>query len=171
MLCDGNEHGGIFTVEGIGVFKAALTFIGIIGLSAAPVCLAQSRDRRLDEAISDITLLKRVVKEQDRRIAELEKLVKGLQGANTPPPVVAEKPKIGKPVQPVGWHVPFAWTQVKAGMSRAQVEDILGPPTSVDSVIDSQTLLYRGEVAGSGAVSGSVKLTDDRVAQVDPPDF
>jgi hypothetical protein len=41
----------------------------------------------------------------------------------------------------------------------------------VESVLDYQTLLYQGDVPGSGMVSGMVKLVDDRVSQVDAPDF
>jgi hypothetical protein len=50
------------------------------------------------------------------------------------------------------------------------VEEILGKPTSVDAVIDSQTLNYKGEMPGGGLM-GNVKLTDDRVTAVSPPDF
>jgi hypothetical protein len=56
-------------------------------------------------------------------------------------------------------------------MSRAQVEDILGKPTSVDAVIDYQTLNYKGETPAGNVLTGSVKLTDDRVTAVSPPDF
>ena len=49
--------------------------------------------------------------------------------------------------------------------------EILAQPTAVDSVLDYQTLIYKGDAPGSGALSGSVKLTDDRVSQVNPPEF
>ena len=70
-----------------------------------------------------------------------------------------------------GWQNPLAWTQIRKGLSRAQVEEILGPPTSVESVLDYQTLSYKGNVPGSGAVAGLIKLTDDRVSEVSPPAF
>jgi hypothetical protein len=57
------------------------------------------------------------------------------------------------------------------GMSRFQVEEILGPPTSVDSVIDYQTLVYKSELPGAGTLSGTVKLSSDRVYQVMAPEF
>jgi hypothetical protein len=47
-------------------------------------------------------------------------------------------------------------------MSRAQVVDILGEPTTVDSVIDRQTLTYKD---GSDLM-GTVTLVDDRVSTV-----
>ena len=149
---------------------------GVLGsLWLAPSqCFGQARDRRLDEAVVDITLLKRLVKEQDRRIADLEKTIKALQSAAsiTPSPQAAPPERV-KTIVPsrARWLNPLAWGQVREGLSRAQVEEILGPPTSVESVIDYQTMIYKGELPGAGAVSGAIKLTDDRVSQITPPDF
>lgn len=152
--------------------------VGFIYLATSPFCLSQTKDRspddrRLDDALLDIRLLKQVVDAQDRRIAELEKTVKALQAAaaNAEKPSAENPPRAAKAPPPAAWQIPFAWSRIKSGMSRAEVEDILGPPTSVDSVLDYQTLYYKGDVRGSGMVSGTVRLTDDRVSQVSPPDF
>ena len=137
-------------------------------------CFSQTRDRRLDEALVDITLLKRLVKEQDRRIADLEKMVKALQvAANTEPPKPAPKERVRAVVRPSAarWLNPLTWGQIREGLSRAQVEEILGPPTSVEAVIDYQTLIYKGDIPGRGTVAATIKLTDDRVSQVTPPEF
>ena len=153
--------------------------LGLIGLAISPPCFGQttsgpSRDRRQEATETDISLLKRLIKEQDRRIAELEKTVKLLRAAGT---VTAEEPpahELAKSViKPPGarWQNPLAWAQIREGMSRAQVEEILGKPASVEAVIDYQTLLYKGEVPGLGTVSGTVKLTDDRVSEISPPAF
>ena len=152
--------------------------LGLIGFAISPPCFgqaspAQSRDRRPEATETEISVLKRLVKEQDRRIAELEKTVKSLQSANS---VSAEKPTLHElaktVIKPaVQWQNPLAWAQIREGMSRAQVEEILGKPTSVESVIDYQTLLYNGDVPGSGTASGMVKLTDDRVSEIRPPSF
>lgn len=149
---------------------------GVLGLIALSISLPsfgqtvsnQSRDRRLEATETEIGLLKRLVKEQDRRIAELEKIVKLLQVAENPTPH-----ELAKTITPpaLRWQNPLAWAQIREGLSRAQVEDILGKPTSVESVIDYQTLQYKGEVPGSGNVSGIIKLTDDRVSEVSPPKF
>jgi len=156
----------------------AASMLGLIALAISPPCFgqassAQNRDHRLEAAEADVNLLKRLVKEQDRRIAELEKTVKSLQSLLTvrnQKPTAHELDKtIFKPA--AGWQNPLAWTQIRKGLSRAQVEEILGTPTSVESVIDYQTLFYRGEVPGSGAVAGVIKLTDDRVSEISPPAF
>lgn len=128
---------------------------------------------RLEDAQADIRLLKRVVDEQARRITALEKTVKALEAAaaaNAEKPA-EDRPRVRKPVAVPRWQVPDAWSQIKMGMSRMDVEATLGPPTSVDSVLDYQTLNYKGAVAGGETLSGTVKLTDDRVAEVNPPEF
>jgi len=156
----------------------AASMLGLIALAISPPCFgqassAQNRDHRLEAAEADVNLLKRLVKEQDRRIAELEKTVKSLQSLLTvrnQKPTAHELDKtIFKPA--AGWQNPLAWTQIRKGLSRAQVEEILGTPTSGESVIDYQTLFYRGKVPGSGAVAGVIKLTDDRVSEISPPAF
>jgi hypothetical protein len=153
--------------------------LGLIGFAISPPCFGQapsgpSRDRRLEAAETDISLLKRLVKEQDRRIAELEKTVKSLRAA---PTAIAEEPPAHESAKVViktfaaRWQNPLAWTQIREGLSRAQVEEILGKPTSVEAVIDYQTLFYNGDVPGSGTVAGVIKLTDDRVSEINPPAF
>lgn len=148
----------------IGVFGAVL-------LAIAPSSFSQTRDRRLEDALVDITLLKRLIKEQDRRIADLEKTVKSLQStmAAVAEPL-PERPRT--PVKPLAkWLNPFAWSRIQEGLSRAQVEEILGKPTTVEAVIDYQTLIYRSDASSSTSLTGSVKLTDDRVSQVIRPAF
>lgn len=135
---------------------------------------AQTRDRRLEDALTDITLLKRLVKEQDRRIADLEKTLRTLQtgaGVNPEGPGGDARLKVIPKAPAARWQNPLAWKQIQEGMSRAQVEELLGKPASVDAVIDYQTLAYKGDVPGGGVLSGTVKLTDDRVSAVSPPDF
>jgi SmpA / OmlA family len=85
--------------------------------------------------------------------------------------VIGGKVKVAPKPSPAPWQNPLAWARIQEGMSRAQVEEILGKPTSVDAVIDYQTLNYKSETAGGVVLTGSIKLTDDRVAAVTPPDF
>jgi hypothetical protein len=159
--------------------RIAAGVLGLVALAISPPCFAQasssqSRDRRLEATEMDVSLLKRLVKEQDRRIAELEKTVKSLQATTAPSTERPTSQELAKTIIKPGaarWQNPLAWTQIREGLSRSQVEEILGKPTSVESVIDSQTLLYKGDVPGSGTVSGMVKLTDDRVSEVHPPAF
>lgn len=156
----------------------ALTALGLLCFATSPFAFgqakeSQTRDRRLDDAIVDIRLLKRVVDEQARRITELEKTVKALQAAvatNADRPAENRARALPKPFAGPKWQNPVAWSQITKGMSRSEVESILGPPSSVDSVIDYQTLHYTGS-AGGETISGIVKLEDDRVSDVTPPEF
>ena len=101
-----------------------IVVVGVIGLITSAFLFGQStptpaRDRRLDEALTDIALLKRLVKEQDRRIADLEKALRNLQPAAPPAAVEGEKPKVIP--KPVGarWQNPLAWAQIqRASLSR-----------------------------------------------------
>jgi len=157
--------------------------LGLMGAATSPLIFSQStpaqtqaqtptqsRDPRLDEAVSEIALLKRIVRDQDRRIADLEKTLRILQQAGGVA-VVEGKVKVAPKPLPAPWQNPLVWARVEEGMSRAEVEDILGKPTSVDAVIDHQTLHYKGGTPPSAVLTGSVNLTDDRVTAVSPPDF
>ena len=150
--------------------------LGLICLAASPFSHGQSRDRdrRLEDAVVDIRLLKEVVDDQNRRIADLEKTLKALQAAvaaNAEKSAGYNPARTNRPTALAPWQISFAWSQIKMGMSRVQVEDILGPPTSVDSVLDYQTLVYKGDLPGTGMLSGTVKLSSDRVYQVNLPEF
>jgi hypothetical protein len=147
--------------------------LGLLLLSVLSPSFGQQRDRRVEDAIAEITLLKRVVAEQDRRIANLEKsletsqfgAVADPQGSGVPGSVAGTQAVTSTP-----WKTPSVWNLIKKGMSRAQVVAILGQPTSVDGR-NYQTLLYRGEVSGSPSVTGRVILVDDQVWLVNMPVF
>lgn len=107
----------------------------------------------MDDAVKEIALLKRMVADQDRRMASLERTVKALQATIRAP---------ARPI-PTSWRTQEGWTSLKIGMSRAQVVEILGEPGSTDFVIDRQTLLYKN---AADLLVGNVVITDDRVTEV-----
>ena len=114
--------------------------IWFVLLTVSPSAFGQTDQRRLEDAFAEITSLKRALAEQDRRITDLQNAVKMLQSEQNQAP----QPAAPDPIPPVrkskkappgpAWHNPSAWTTVKEGMSRAQVEAILGQPTSVGAV-------------------------------------
>jgi hypothetical protein len=133
----------------------------------------QTLSRRPDDSVAELKLLRRQVADQARRIDQLEKAVEVLKERPSVPP---ERAIITPPTSPTAipvatWQLPLAWTRLKNGMSRTEVVDILGQPSSTESVMDYQTLTYKDTLSGSGSKIGIVKLTDDRVTQFDPPDF
>jgi hypothetical protein len=123
-------------------------------LSASYGLSGQTPDTRLDDAVKEIALLRRIAADQDRRIASLESTVKSQQRA-----ILAAT----RPVPAPSWRTLEGWAAVKVGMSRAQVVEILGEPKSTDIVIDRQTLFYKD---GAAAPIGTVVITDDRVSEV-----
>ena len=128
------------------------------------VAMAQSRDPRVDELTKETAQLKRKVADQEGRIAELERAVKVLQSAAAPLPAPIPSPT------PL-WHRASNWTQIKVGMSEAQVVAILGSPTNVDSSIDTRTLLYEPDASSTSPLKGNVTLVGDRVTAMTPPAF
>ena len=117
---------------------------------------------QLQSIVTEVALLKRVVVEQERRILQLEKIVQSI----TQPQPITSRQALSTP-----WHSETYWRRIKDGMSESQVIKILGKPTDVKELGSMRRLFYRGEVRGSGFVSGNVWLSDDRVWQVNTPVF
>jgi SmpA / OmlA family len=133
--------------------------IVIVFLGASHGLSGQTPDTRLDDAVKEIALLKRMVADQDRRLATLENTVRSQQRAIQ---------ALARPVPAtISWRTIEGWAAVKVGMSRAQVVEILGEPKSTDVVIDRQTLFYKD---GTSPI-GQVVITDDRVSEVTSPRF
>ena len=138
------------------VFRAGAIILVFLGASCG--LSGQTPDTRLDDAIKEIALLKRMAAEQDRRIASLETTVRSQQRA-----ILAAT----RPVSTIPWRSIEGWAAVKIGMSRAQVAEILGEPKSTEAVIDRQTLYYKD----AATPIGQVVITDDRVSEVTCPRF
>jgi hypothetical protein len=142
----------------------ALCVVWLLYLALPLTAMAQARDAQIDELKRETAQLKTVIADQERRIAALEKMVKALQAVAAPVPTA-----IPAPTPP--WHQASNWILIKKGMSEAQVVEILGPPTRVDSSIDVRTLLYQPDSRSTSTLNGSVTLTDDRVTATKPPAF
>lgn len=146
---------------------------GVMGISLALTGQTTSqariaRDRRLENAITEIAVLKKTAADQDQRIHDLEKQVNELEKQVKSLSIPVEAAAL-HPLQKAPSKRLEVWQQITIGMSRVQVEDLLGKPTSVDSVIDHQTLYYADPAAGSGVTPGTVQLTGDRVTDVTLP--
>lgn len=146
--------------------KILFAYIVITASSiATPTLVAQSRElrnRQFDELTQDIAQLKKTIAEQDRRIAQLEKDVRALQISAVPGPI--------PPLVPA-WHSASNWNLIKVGMSRAQIVEILGPPTREGNVMDVQTLYYNPGASSTSTLSGTITLVGDRLTEMTPPAF
>lgn len=142
--------------------------LAILAMAFLPISWAEDASR-IRELENEVSVLRRVVVEQGRRLEELERQ----SGARNDAPHRAGTPHSYTDSRSSSnrWHIPSNWDRIKSGMSESQVGAILGSPTSAESVGPYRTIFYRGEVGNSGSVSGNVKLQDDRVWQVNKPVF
>jgi hypothetical protein len=153
----------------VGSIVLSLAFLG-----AAQASFGQTIEQRLNDAMNEITILKRVIAEQDRRITQLEKAVEALRSVSAPSgeqKEAASEPAKSKTSKAL-WQDPAAWAKIQEGMSEAQVVAILGKPTSVENEASLRALIYETKKSmGAGSPSGKVKLLDGRVWLIEIPIF
>src|SRR2546423_15675960 len=90
--------------------------ISVISLLLPSSSFARTRDRRIQDALAEITSLKRAVAEQDRRLADLQKTVRTLELTT----VTASAAMPHQATTELSWRTPSAWNRIKPGMSRAE---------------------------------------------------
>ena len=144
------------------------TILGAPAMGSYP-CLALADDAsRISTLESTVQQLRIRIDEQSRRIERLEAELNGRKGVPSIKPPASKReehaPQAATGKQP--WHVPEAWARVTKGMTQAQVTEILGSPTAVESLDTFTTLFYR-----SGSLNGLVNLREDRVVAVNRPTF
>jgi hypothetical protein len=129
---------------------------------------------RISRLESEIQQMRTLINEQTRRIQRLEDELIRRSGQVDPQP----RPRVGAmrtdgPAstarQP--WHGAAAWDRVATGLSADQVTQILGEPTSAESIGALKTLFYRGAAPGGSPVTGHVNFKDGRVVAVSKPAF
>lgn len=121
-------------------------------------------DPQMGKLVKEIQDLKQLVADQNRKIGELERSIKTIQAFLMPAPKAI-------PSETPAWMMPSSWNLIRAGMSEAQVVQVLGPPARVQSVTDSRILLYQPDLHSTSNLRGSVTLMDDRVIAMSPPAF
>lgn len=131
---------------------------------------------RISRLETEIQQLRTLVNEQARRIQRLEDELHRRAGASEPQP--RPRPRVGEmrtdatqvaARQP--WHGAAAWDRVATGMTEDGVTQVLGAPTSVESIGALKTLFYRGTAPGGPPVSGHVNFKDGVVVAVSKPAF
>jgi hypothetical protein len=123
---------------------------------------------RISTLESTVQQLRIRIDEQNRRIERLEAELNSRKGVPLMKPPTSKQeeyaPQAATGKQP--WHAPESWARVTKGMTQAQVTEILGPPTAVESLNAFTTLFYR-----SGSLNGLVNFREDRVVAVNKPTF
>jgi len=153
-----------------------IIFCGVGFVIAAPARIhGQQTNARIDALNKELALIRHVMADQEKRVSALEEVVRRFQeelGSGKPRGDLRQSGPLTSTLSLAAWQVPGNWDRLKSGMSESQVISILGPPTNVDRTTGSiPVLFYKGEVPGSGVVSGNVKLMEDRVYLVNKPVF
>ena len=144
------------------------TILGAPAIGSYP-CLALADDAaRISTLESTVQQLRIRIDEQSRRIERLEAELNSRKGVPLMKPPASKReayaPQAATAKQP--WHAPESWARVTKGMTKAQVTEILGSPTAVETLDTYTTLFYR-----SGSLNGLVNLREDRVVAVNKPTF
>lgn len=113
---------------------------------------------------NEIKTLKYELVKQNQRIKKLETLVMPASGSKQKAVLVDR----------FAWQKSGNWDRVKRGMSRQQVEAILGQPTGTSEPYYGQPIVrlyYKGNTSSSGYISGYVEMNmdDNRVKYVEEP--
>ncbi len=145
-------------------FAILTCFVFAVSSSAQPPQTQKepTQAEKIIQLTAEVAQLKVRVADQEQKIAQLEAAVKALQVSAVPEPI--------PPVTPQ-WYVSTNWLLIKPGMSRAQIVDVLGPPTRETTVLDTQTLYYTSDVRSATALSGTITLVGDRLTSMTPPAF
>jgi hypothetical protein len=140
---------------------------GIYGGLLLALCLpcTAADDFKVIELEQDVIELERRVEELSRQVAQLQQRN---AATATGPATPVESPA---PAGSAQWLRAANWGRVRAGMSEFEVIEILGPPSSVRGVPESEsrTLMYAMEIGSSAFLSGRVELRDRRVVEVHVP--
>ena len=152
-----------------------IAFLAAFQLSGMPTAVADDA-ARISRLETEIQQLRTLVNEQARRIQRLEEELSRRVGASEPQS--RPRPRVGEmrtdgaqsaARQP--WHGAAAWDRVATGMTEDEVMQVLGKPTSAESVGVLKTLFYRGAAPGGPPVGGHVNFKDGRVVAIRRPAF
>ena len=139
--------------------RASLFALFISLLSSSAFAADSNRIIALEQ---DVRNLERIVGNLEREVRELRR------GTSSP----ARKLTSSSPSDDQAssdWVSASKWKRVQLEMSELEVIEILGQPTSMRAEGDSRLLLYAMEIGASGFLSGSVRLEDRKVVEVQVP--
>lgn len=116
-----------------------------------------------------IIALEQDVRNLERIVGNLEREVRELRSSGARPSISSSvRPTPAEPSS-VMWVSASKWRQVRSAMSELEVIELLGAPTTMRTEDDSRLLLYAMEIGSGGFLSGSVRLRDGKVIEVQTP--
>lgn len=119
---------------------------------------------------NEINALRTFVVELEDRIKQLEREQTGKAkgGGET----VSSNETKNEPKLEPNWRDKRVWALIKVAMSTEKVKGILGRPVRVDDLGNGhQKYVYQGEVIGSGIVNGNIEFYENRVYEINVPNF
>lgn len=115
---------------------------------------------------NDIRSLQREVRELARKVDEVQQARGATAGASSPTRIATAPDP-----DPTAWIAPGKWDRVRVGMTAQQVVQVLGTPVSMRSEGNpsTQTLFYTLPIGDGGFLTGTVRLRNDQVLEVQKP--
>ena len=139
--------------------RASLSLLLLALLSSSAVASDSNR----------IIALEQDVRNLERIVGNLEREVRDLRRGTTSPTGKLNSSITLSDQSSSDWVSASKWKRVRLGMSELEVIEILGQPTSMRTEGESRLLLYAMEIGASGFLSGSVRLQDRKVVEVQAP--
>lgn len=118
-----------------------------------------------------IIALEQDVRNLERIVGNLERELRELRRGSTMPANKLTSSSASTDQSSSDWVNASKWKRVQLGMSELEVIEILGQPTSMRPEGDSRLLLYAMEIGASGFLSGSVRVEDRKVVDVQVPEL
>ena len=138
----------------------------IFMLLAFASAAAYADDFKVIKLEQDVRNLERQVQDLSRELDEVRRNARTTGARSTAKDAARE----GVHHTSNDWLSADNWKRVRPGMSELEVIDLLGPPTSLRGDANSgRTLLYAMEIGSSGFLSGSVRLNERKVVDVEIP--
>lgn len=133
----------------------------LLALSCSPALGADAN--RIIALEQDVRNLERVVGNLEREIRELRR-----SGDRTGQRTQGSSPTRTSSSD-LQWVDASKWKQVQRSMSELEVIELLGPPNTMRMEGAFRVLLYAMELGSTGFLSGSVRLRDGEVVEVQTP--
>ncbi len=131
--------------------------------TTSTVAANAASDPLVEQLRTDIRTLEREVRELSRRVDQLQQpqmpaeRTPGMTRRSTAP-------------DPSAWIAPEKWDRVRSGMTAQQVILVLGTPVSMRTDDEGvQTLFYTLPIGDGGFLTGTIRLRDDQVLDVQKP--
>lgn len=135
-------------------------------LSSGDFASAQISDAEVAQLRNDIRTLQREVRELARRVDQLQQA-----RSAAPAPSSGTRLTTAPDPDPSAWIAPEKWDRIHPGMSAQEVILVLGTPVSMRSEGSpaTRTLFYTLPIGDGGFLTGTVRLQDDKVLDVQRP--